>query len=377
MIERLVTQSFLSTNLRLERNGLGPESNHHRRDCSTNQQLLRRNLLKYKRPVSYPLGIMLKRLTILSLLLASCGSPLPVPGQPADRGSPPALNLKNETGKSKTPAEPVITVIKKNCGSETFKDDSDCKAAEQKLTPIEITKLPSANISIDRGPERDRFDWIAYIGNILLVAVGIGTLIAVWIQARRMKEHADELKNVAAAALLNAKALIESERAWLTVTMGVVRLEPEPADPNIQVTFWMNPTVANHGRTPARLTRMYLRYRLCKSITELPFVPVYEVEDDDPSDDGSSYFDGQLLIVPNSGISPLSASIDNEAAKAVRAGDMVLVLYGYVKYEINGVPEETTRFTRFIFRYDIADKGSPIPEGFHFPTGLPEYNRAT
>ena len=138
----------------------------------------------------------------------------------------------------------------------------------------------------------------------------------------------------------------------------------------------MHPTVANHGRTPARLTRMYLRYRLCKSITELPFIPIYESEDDDPTDDGSASFEGELLIVPNSGISPLGAALDNEDARAVRSGDIVLVLYGYVRYEINGAPGEATRSTRFIFRYDLADKASPIPEGFHFPTGLPEFNRA-
>jgi len=164
---------------------------------------------------------MLKTLAILTVIVASCGSLEPIPGKTANGGSQGSQNPKQQTDPGKNPAKPapVITIIRKNCDSEAFKNDSDCKAAVQKPSPIEISKLPSANVTIDRSPERDRFDWIAYAGNLLLVGVGIGTLIAVWIQAKRMGEHAKELKKVANAALLNAQAIINAERAWIAATI--------------------------------------------------------------------------------------------------------------------------------------------------------------
>jgi hypothetical protein len=314
---------------------------------------------------------MLKSLAILAVLLTITQTPTPISGQAANQSSAGSQKQNDGGNSGKNSAKATSQVVAEKPTNRNDKTESE----KGPYTDSHSTLNVSEPVPI---PEVWRwYDIVAWVGNLLLVGVGIGTLIAVWKQAKRMKEHAEELKNVAAAALLNAQAVIGSERAWLTATMGEVKLEPEPADPNIQVTFWMHPTVANHGRTPARLTKMYLRYRLCKSITELPFVPVYEVEDDDPSEDGSSCFDGELLIVPNSGLSPLGVPLDGEDARTVRAGDITLILYGYIRYEINGVPGETTRFTRFIFRYDLAGKSSPIPEGFHFPTGLPEYNRAT
>jgi hypothetical protein len=321
---------------------------------------------------------MLKVVAIFAVVLAVAQAPVPATSQASRKSSAIGQEQNNGGNSSKNPTNPSSPVVTKNPTNDSNKAESQEAPSRNEYSTITVTNPV---------PEPESWSWhdkITWFADLVLAVVGVLTLIAVWKQANRMGEHSTHLQSVAGsaaknaeAALLNAQVLIESERAWLAVTMGAVKLEPELANPNMQVTFWMHPTVANHGRTPARLTRMYLRYRLCKSITKLPFVPVYEMDDDDPSDDGSSCFDGELLIVPNSAISPLGVPLDNEDARTVRAGDITLILYGYIRYEINGVAGETTRFTRFIFRYDLADKASPIPEGFHFPTGLPEYNRAT
>jgi len=217
---------------------------------------------------------MLKRLVVLSLLTVSVGNYRPLPGQTPDNGDRGRQNPESKTGNRKTPStpsEPTITVIKKNCDSEAFKNDSDCKSSEQKPSTIEISKLPPARLTIDKGPERDVFDWISYWGNILLVIVGIGTLIAVWKQAVRMKEHAEELKKLAAAALLTAQAtenqIIASHdglRAWLDIEIKENVLPPidsaedfgrhltESADRPPRFVW----KVKNHGQSPAFIQQL-------------------------------------------------------------------------------------------------------------------------
>lgn len=160
---------------------------------------------------------MLRRLVILGTLLSVLWTPS-IPGQTSDRGNRPSHSPKNTTDASKSPAESVssITVIRKNCDSEAFKNDSDCKVAEHKPSPVEIGELPTANVTIQRNAERDIFDWIAYAGELLLVVVGMGTLIAVWVQATRMMEHADELHSLAGSAAKNAEAALAAAQAAQT-----------------------------------------------------------------------------------------------------------------------------------------------------------------
>src|ERR1035437_8111694 len=111
---------------------------------------------------------MLKWLAIVAIVLASVGSPKPIPGKTANGDSQSAQQPKNQNYPGKSPPAPVPAILQKDCGSDQFKNDPDCKKEEEKPTAIEISKLPTANVTVQRTPERDKFDWIAYGFSIAL-----------------------------------------------------------------------------------------------------------------------------------------------------------------------------------------------------------------
>jgi hypothetical protein len=100
---------------------------------------------------------MLKRLAILVVLAVVCCPP--VPGQTPDHGSQPSHNPKQQTANGNAPSKPAITIIEKNCDSDQFKNDADCKHAENNEQTVAVSKLPTTNISIQRS---DGYDWLAY-----------------------------------------------------------------------------------------------------------------------------------------------------------------------------------------------------------------------
>jgi hypothetical protein len=117
----------------------------------------------------------LKRLAILAAVLAALGSPPPIPGQTANHWSQTTQKPENQTEHSKNPPTLALSVaVSKDCNGETIKNDPDCKKTENKESSIAVSKLITANITIERNAKRDVFDWIAYVGSILLVVVGIG-----------------------------------------------------------------------------------------------------------------------------------------------------------------------------------------------------------
>jgi hypothetical protein len=159
--------------------------------------------------------------------------------------------------------------------------------------------------------------------------------------------------------------------------MAGATLPPVGGDPNQLKVFWLSPIVQNFGRTPGCLTKMYVRPRLCKSVTELPCPPTYEREnEDDPSNDGSRYFAGNAMIFPGSQASPVSVGMSREDVRSTQLGEKFLCLYGYADYEIIAQPGRTSRTTRFCFLYNIPGGYSPLPETFLI-AGPPGYNEAT
>jgi hypothetical protein len=195
-----------------------------------------------------------------------------------------------------------------------------------------------------------------------LFAIAIPTLIYVGKQAR---STADAAK----ATLLNVQAVREAERAWLSVTMGGEKL---PETTNNMDVLWLTPLVTNAGRTPAHITKMYVRAVLYKSISDLPRPPVYEVNDSSGS--GFGFIDGKnILTVPQQGVSPVSVCIDIKELVGVRNGTKTLCVFGYVEYKTIGHPVCVTRFCCF---YHIPTGFTPLPECFVIG-GYPEYNQAT
>src|ERR1035437_597302 len=105
---------------------------------------------------------MWKRLAILIVILTSIWGVEPIPGQTTHGNGSGGHSPEKQTSGSNAPAAPTITLIEKNCNSDQFKNDGDCKAAEEKETTITVSKFPTANVAIQRTPVRDKYDWLAY-----------------------------------------------------------------------------------------------------------------------------------------------------------------------------------------------------------------------
>jgi hypothetical protein len=178
-------------------------------------------------------------------------------------------------------------------------------------------------------------------------------------------------ENAADAARLNAQAVIDSERGWVEVTIKSDVTLPPVIDPYSLVVLFVFPTVNNRGKTVCKLTKMYISKTFAVSILNLPSKPVYT------ENRGSSVLNQELLMFPNSPISPLDIGISMDEINRVRMTKEVLYVYGYALYEINGLPGETSKYTRFCFCYNIPGGYSPLPEGFLMPVGIPSYTETT
>jgi hypothetical protein len=167
-------------------------------------------------------------------------------------------------------------------------------------------------------------------------------------------EQTMQTRNAAESALLNAKALVNSERPWLIAE--VVRGSQMPHFYEIQIT--------NYGRTPARFLNGDASYLFAERPDLLSVPPNY-----------SSPFvlPKQLLIAPGKGFPiPHGYNVPHLLQKPA-AANKTLVIYGRVLYEdtiIPGVEHET----RWCFGYIDVARGQTMGGDFML-TGPNEYTR--
>jgi hypothetical protein len=239
---------------------------------------------------------------------------------------------------------------------------------------------------------RDKLNWIL---SLILVLIGC---FGVWYARKTLKAIEGQLNEIRAAgkqtdqmiehtgaqaraALMNAQAVIDSERAWLSVSMGDLELPYKEIPTDSEV--WFAPRVTNIGRTPAHITKMYLRVRFCTSITQFDYPPVYENETDRPNDGssrlfGDKLFEEKVMAVPNGTIMPVRVNTSGQKLRQLADGNnMKLFVYGYVKYRTIGHPVCTTGFSlQYHIPGAISDPLEGLPTGFAI-YGAPGYNYAT
>jgi hypothetical protein len=229
--------------------------------------------------------------------------------------------------------------------------------------------------------QNDRAETIKIVSDILLALFTAALVYVGWEQAKTLRKHeswmeknvevvtqiADAAKNNADAALLNAKAVIKSERPWITASVGddSFRLFGNPA---IVPRFWL--AIKNSGRTPGKLVRVLMKFEKRYSLEDLRGI-------------GSDLFITDICVIPYVLIAPgdmpfkISTtiagekSITTEEASGIRDGKLFLVVYGVIEYEdIFDTPEKSHK-SGFFFYYAY---GSPTSHGFQtYYSALPDY----
>jgi len=219
-----------------------------------------------------------------------------------------------------------LIIIEKNCDSEAFKNDSDCKATEDKESTVAVSKLPSEHVTIDANARRDNYDWIAYGAGIGLFIVGIfGVWVAV-VTVRTVKRQVD--------------TFVSKERARITIV--VQPFNPSEAYPSRMIydnspmppaTFNVNHVefcITNSGETNA-----FVRRALCKAC-------VKELNWDARDETINSQINLPNVMHPHE--APfrhrtaietghlLKSEIDKDTAQAIADGTLGIYVIGHVEF---------------------------------------------
>jgi hypothetical protein len=178
-----------------------------------------------------------------------------------------------------------------------------------------------------------------------LVILGFPTLFFIGVQSVLLRRSAD-------AALLNAQALVNSERAWVLAKVS----SPERS----HTVFDYTCSLHNHGRTPARVERLSFNVVYPETLKELPD---YGIHDGDEL---------PIMLAPNEpwkfGNFNPSFSVTEEGWKKVNDGTGMLAVIGIVVYK--DIFTTDIHYTKFCFVYDNN-------EGCFLMGGPVEYNSYT
>jgi hypothetical protein len=280
---------------------------------------------------------MRKRLVIVALLMTIAPAFSPVLGQATSSCAPKGQKQNDIHNKRPSPKlSPVAG------------QDNGIAIQESKERPADDDHSAVNVINPDSMPESWSWhDKVAWGAGLLLLVVAAVTLWWFIVQTIATKKAAE-------AALLNAQALVNSERPWL-----IAEVEKDSVMPH-----FYHLRITNYGRTPARFLSGDASHTIVERPDLLPIPPSY------PS---PIVLPTQLLIAPNKGfLVPHGYSISH-LLQMPDAVNKVLVIYGRVLYEdmiVTGVEHET----RWCFGYVQTSRGY-IAEYEFVQAGPNEYTK--
>ena len=205
--------------------------------------------------------------------------------------------------------------------------------------------------------QSDRAEPIKVVSDILLAAF---TLALVWVGYRQwetlrehekwMERNVEIVTKIADAALLNAQAVINSERPWVFIS----------AEPGKTLgTFIIRATV--RGRTPALIGEVYSEWTFANQPLDLPTPPVYKSPITAPKE--PLLGDGEEFQIAD--VNPRSIVDETWKAQPTTFNPYgFLCFYGIVRYEdCLSTREQKTHETGWCFAYFVDGDTSLHPIG--------------
>lgn len=282
----------------------------------------------------------MKPAVIVAIMLA-CAVYLPPRGEAQQRGSKAAHKTTQDSKPS----------------SVTFVDNHWCEAQKQ--------------------PAQDKTPKWYQSPEWMLVIVGVITFLVVGYQSwatkraalatesyvEAVKEQTPSFKQAAEAALKNANAVIDAERAWIVPDM-------ETPPPFVSDTIHrIACKLRNAGKTPARIVEVAERAFVASEACPLPESPEYR-----PRDIHRSPLKGGAVMAPNA-IMPRFVYVEPGDMRRVERGELILHVYGYVIYR--DVISHQEHRTDYGFYLNIPMGGTDPATRVFFMSDLPGYNDAT
>ncbi len=314
----------------------------------------------------YIFGIMLKRLAIIGFLLGAIAAMPPMPGQTVKPAAQSGDKNQKQSQSKQTGPAPSPPLVNKSEQPRTAEDHSGQRAAEDKEHSVKLTSLPPVTVTSQEKTFWDHvLDWGPWVSNFLLVVVGgfqVWLLLRTWKtidrQANIMEKQAKDAQDSGAeatrialatakaaqkgaeAALLNAQAVINTERPWLIAHLKQITEEMIPADGRLRLAW----EVKNVGKTPAKLIEADAVAVFNLDAVPLPDVPIY------------GYFPETLenrILVPGDTYSFWAHWYELKDGRYIRLEKQnigpradLMVVFGYVKYRdtFDSTNEHISRF---------------------------------
>jgi hypothetical protein len=200
-------------------------------------------------------------------------------------------------------------------------------------------------------PKDEPFSWNAAVKRpdwwLVLVAAITGALIF-W--------QAWETRTAAEAALLQAKHLANSERAWIMANPGVIPDDFEP-NPSIVQIMEVYPPITNCGKTMGRIIEGSIKTHAVVHSSELPPEPQYD-----------DILEFNIFIPQETTVQPLRTPIRLGDFIDYRGKRSILYIYGRIIYLDFA---EKRRETRFCFEYVVPGGFSGMKRGFYHSVSAP------
>lgn len=198
--------------------------------------------------------------------------------------------------------------------------------------------------------------WDVAWSTLALVAVGV---VTAWIAIRTLADIKKQTRNTeiaASAALRNAQAVIDAERAWVMVELGWIpgsagRMPGASIDRGPHTTVAIRFKYTNEGKTIAWIDEKLACFQIVKDLPKEPDLSVLEMIDAEPEWIGSKaggHLDQALEAAGEEGMVDIS------------------VVWGLIRYRDAFGKHETT----FGFRIRPDNRFERI-------AGLTEYNKTT
>ncbi len=247
----------------------------------------------------------------------------------------PKTDKAQNASKHAAPSLPVAPVTPQ-------KDDS------QNLQPKADTHI-NADVRVISSPAKDRYDKAAFWINVVLAVIGICGIVAAVLTIRKLERQTKATEDSAKAALLNAQALITSERPWLLISIesyGVSLEDETPLSPVYIVK------ARNQGRTPAELIEGHCS---CKLQSAYGFTPSDDMFDPFYAPNENLTVAGAEFLIRKFVPDAIVSEKDMEGMEP-----KMLYVYGKLLYwdtfKDRNDPRNVPYLTRWSFTYDLYRK---------------------
>jgi hypothetical protein len=214
----------------------------------------------------------------------------------------------------------------------------------------------------------DRIAWAAYLALAIVGYIGIMLAVSTLKKIERQTAAAEIVaaaaQETAQAALLNAQAIVNSERPWILVAV----------EPSLGIENSFRLTATNRGRSPGTIVANLDQIKIAVDEASLPATPEYKIGEPSAPFVPIILIPGEFTVIKTfsrDGVRGLCAS--EESFQRIENWEEKVFIYGKITYkDLIAPPGKELHETSWCFWYIHGSKKSGL-----VIAGPPDYNAHT